>query len=114
MGLFDVRDFEKDSDRWEPEEQAEERRAAFRELGVDVESHMASTLRFSPWDHCFECGEPLGDDVLVYWMGSDPNREMLQLWMHIPCARHVAQALLEDVRRAEEAASNKGEKDEGD
>jgi hypothetical protein len=53
----------------------------------------AETVFMSPSDHCFYCGNPLGDD-LVYWRGSDENST--QIWMHPKCACELSQHLIKD------------------
>ena len=56
--------------------------------------HAADDAHFRPTDHCFFCGEPLGDD-LVMWQGCDDRAQ--QVWLHRDCAKELGGRLICDA-----------------
>ena len=55
-----------------------------------------------PTERCFYCGSHLGGEYWVMWQGADETG--VQIWLHPPCAKFLADTLGNDFRRRKAAA----------
>jgi len=62
-----------------------------------------------PPRECFVCGEILAEDIVVYWQGTIPGRDLpeSQIWMHPDCALHLSNALAHDGIEGRDVLQNR-------